>query len=71
MNLATSMIYLSILYDAPVHLFIRPVYQMNAVFASINRNMQLAKMVIAVLFACWVQLKEKGYRSITGLVDSI
>ena len=36
---------------------------MNAVFAGIiNRYcMQLAKIVIAaVLFACWVQLKEKG-----------
>ena len=42
---------------------------MNAVFAvCINRNMQMAKMVIAVLFACWVQLKEKRYRAITGLV---
>ena len=55
MNMATSMIDLSILYGAPVHLLIRPFFA-----ASINRYMQLAKMVIAVLFACWVQLKEKG-----------
>ena len=68
--MATSIIDLSILYGAPVHLFIRPVYQMNAVFA-VCLNMQLSKMVIAVLFACWVQLKEKRDRSITGLVDSI
>ena len=61
MNMATSMIDLSILYGA-----------MNAIFAvCINRNIQLVKMVIAVLFACWVQLKERRYRSITGLVDSI
>ena len=64
MNMATSMIDLSILYGAPVHLFIIPVYLMNA--ASINRHMQLAKMVIAVLFAYWVQLKEKRYISITA-----
>ena len=30
MNMAISMIDLSILYGAPVHLFIRPVYEMTA-----------------------------------------
>ena len=54
MNKVTSMIDFSILWGAPVHLFIRPVYQMNAVSARINRYMQLAKMFIAVLFTCWV-----------------
>ena len=55
MNKATSMIDFSIRKGAPVHLFILPVYQMNAVFsARINRYMQLAKMFIAVLFTCWV-----------------
>ena len=46
-----------------MHLFIRPVYQMNAVFsARINRYMQLAKMFIAVLFTCNVgsNSREKG-----------